>query len=145
VVLQIIEQEWCLANLRVGLDKVNTLLYVLLEVLEGSAQELLLVGRDVADGVDLLDTVGAELDAGSEEVNALVLVQRAVDESGLDNALDTLGSLEQRLGEAGTSKCHGEGGRASTVLGLDNLITTELDAVDESVTGLTLNVGVVGL
>jgi hypothetical protein len=130
---------------RVGLDEVNTLLDVLLEVDEAGIEELLLVLVDLADLVDLLDTVGAELDAGSEEVDTLVLEQRGVDEGGLDDALLTLGGAQERLGEASTGHGHGEGGGAGTVLGLDDLVTTELDAVDESVTGLTRDGGVVGL
>ena len=95
--------------------------------------------------MDLLDTVGAKLDAGSEEVDTLVLEQRGVDEGGLDDALLTLSGAQERLGEASTGHGHGEGGGASTVLSLDDLVTTELDAVDESVTGLTSDGGVVGL
>jgi hypothetical protein len=83
--------------------------------------------------VDLLDTVGAELDVGGEVLDALVLVEGRVDEGGLDDVLLALGSLEERLGEAGTSHGHGEGGGTSTVLGLDNLVTTELDALDVAV------------
>lgn len=131
--------------LRVSLDEVNTLLDVLLEVNEAGIEELLLVLVDLADLVDLLDTVGAELDAGSEEVDALVLEQRGVDEGGLDDALLTLSGAQERLGEASTGHGHGEGGGASTVLSLDDLVTTELDAVDESVPGLTSDGGVVGL
>ena len=133
------------SNLRVGLDEVNTLLDVLLEVTKAGLEELLLVGVDLANGEDLLNTVGAELDLGGEEVNTLVLVERAVDESGLNDTLLTLGGLEEGLSHASTSHGHGEGGRASTILGLDDLITTELDAVDELVAGLTLNAGVAGL
>ena len=133
------------SNLRVGLDEVNTLLDVLLEVTKAGLEELLLVGVDLANGEDLLNTVGAELDLGGEEVNTLVLVERAVDESGLNDTLLTLGGLQEGLSHASTSHGHGEGGRASTILGLDNLITTELDAVDELIAGLTLNAGVAGL
>lgn len=123
----------------------HTLLDVLLEVNQSGIEELLLVGADVTDGEDLLNTVGAELDLGGEEVDTLVLVERALDESGLNDALLALSSLQQGLGEASTGESHGEGGGTGTVLGLDDLITTELDAVDELVTGLALNVGVVGL
>jgi hypothetical protein len=90
--------------------------------------------------VDLLNTVGAELDVGSEVLASLVLVQRRVDKSGLDDVLLALSSLEERLGEAGTGHGHGEGGRASTVLGLDDLVTTELDTVDVAVKLLALEV-----
>jgi hypothetical protein len=127
-------------HLWVLLDKVNTLADVLLEVANADVKELLLVVGDLADGVDLLDTVGAELDVGGEVLAALVLVQRRVDKGGLDDVLLALSGLEQRLGEAGTSHGHGEGGRTSTILGLDNLVTTELDAVDVAVELLALEV-----
>jgi hypothetical protein len=91
---------------------------------------LLLVVSDLANGVDLLNTVGAELDVGREVLAALVLEEGRVNKGGLNNVLLALGSLEQRLGEAGTGHGHGESGRASAVLGLDDLVTTELDALD---------------
>lgn len=95
--------------------------------------------------MDLLNAVGAELDLGGEEVDTLVLVQGGLDKGGLNDTLLALGGAEEGLGEAGTGHGHREGGRASTVLGLDNLVTTELDAVDESVAGLAGDGGVVGL
>lgn len=95
--------------------------------------------------MDLLNTLGAELNAGSEEVDTLVLVEGRVNEGGFDDVLLTLGSLEEGLSEASTGHGHGEGGGASTVLGLDNLVTTELDAVDKGIPGLTLDGGVGGL
>lgn len=93
--------------------------------------------------MDLLNTAWAELNLGGEEVNALVLVERGVNESWLRNTLLALGSLEQRLGEASTGHGHGEGGGSGTILGLDNLVTTELDAVQES--SVTDKVGVLAL
>jgi hypothetical protein len=120
-------------HLRVLSGELDTLGDVALEVREAGIEELLLVLGDLADGVDLLDTVGAELDVGGEVLDALVLVEGRVDEGGLDDVLLALGSLEERLGEAGTSHGHGEGGGTSTVLGLDNLVTTELDALDVAV------------
>lgn len=98
--------------------------------------------RKLADRVDLLNTVGAELDLGRKELHALVLVQRAVDEGRLNNARLALRSLEQALSEASTSHSHGEGSRTSTILGLDHLITTELDAVDQVVELLAGDIGV---
>ena len=83
--------------------------------------------------MDLLDTVGAQLDVGREVLNTLVLVERGVDEGGLDDVLLALGGLEERLGEAGTRHGHGEGGGAGTVLGLDHLVAAELHAVDVAV------------
>lgn len=119
-----------LRNLWVLLDPLNTLLDVLGEVSDAGVEELLLVVGDLANGVDLLNTVGAELDVGGEVLAALVLEERRVDKGGLDDVLLALGSLEERLGETGTGHGHGESGRASSVLGLDNLVTTELDALD---------------
>lgn len=85
---------------------------------------------DLADGVDLLDTVGAELDVGGEVLDALVLVERRVDKGGLDDVLLALSGLEEGLGEASSGHGHGEGGGTGTVLGLDYLVTAELHAVD---------------
>lgn len=127
----------------VRLNEGNTLGNVLLQVSQASLDELGLVGVDLANGVDLLDTVGAELDAASEEVDALVLVERAVDEGGLNDTLLALGGADDGLGHAGTGHGHGEGGRAGTILGLDDLVTTELDAVDKL--GVAAQVGVVAL
>lgn len=84
---------------------------------------------DLSDGVDLLDTVGAELDVGGEVLDALVLVERGVDKGGLDDVLLALGGLEQALGEAGAGHGHGERRAARAVLGLDHLVAAELHAV----------------
>ena len=127
-------------NLWVLLDPLNTLLDVLGEVSDASVEEALLVVGDLADGVDLLNTVGAELDVGGKVLNTLVLVERRVDKGGLDDVLLALGSLEERLGETGTGHGHGESGRTSTVLGLDDLVTTELDTVDVVLELLALKV-----
>lgn len=127
-------------DLRVLGDEVNTLLDVALELADGNVDELLLVLGDLADGEDLLDTVGAKLDLGGEEVNTLVLEEGRLDEGLLGDVLLALSSLEEGLGEASTGHGHGEGGRASTVLGLDDLVTTELDALDVVGEGLTLEV-----
>lgn len=125
-------------------DEGNTLLDVLLEVSKAGLDHLLLIGVDLAEGQDLLDTVGAELDLGGEEVDALVLVQRGVDEGGLDDALLALGSAQQGLSHAGTGHGHGQGGGTGTVLGLDNLITTKLDALDDLLVGGQVGVGRLG-
>ena len=99
---------------------------------------------DLADWVNVLDTVRTELDVGGEKVNTLVLVERRVDKGWLDDALLALSGLEQALGETGSGHGHGESGGSGTALGLDDLVTTELDALDvlialgalERVTGL---------
>ena len=127
-------------NLWVGLDPLNTLLDVTGEVSDTRIEELLLVFGDLANGVDLLDTVRSKLDVGGEVLAALVLEQRRVDKGGLDDVLLALGSLEQGLGKAGTSHGHGEGSRASAVLGLNDLVTAKLDALDVFVELLALEV-----
>lgn len=95
--------------------------------------------------VDLLDTVWAKLDLGREEIHALVFVQWAIDEGAFDNALLALRSLQQALSEPCTSHGHGKSGRACTILGLDDFVTTELDAVDQGVELLAGDIGVAGL
>lgn len=137
--------HYIISPLRVLLDKVDTLLNVLLEIGLGSLDELLLVLVDLSDGVDLLNTVRAKSDLGGEEVDALTLEQRRVDESGLNNVLLAVDTSEERVGESGGSLGHGKGGGSGTVLGLDNLVTAKLDSVDKLVSSLTGNVGVVGL
>lgn len=127
----------------VGLDEGDTLDDVLLEVDQASLEELLLLGIDGADGEDLLNTVGAELDLGGEEVDALVLVERAVDERRLDDTLLALRGTEDGVGHACTGHGHGEGGRTGAILSLNNLITTKLDTFDEL--GVGSQVGVVAL
>jgi hypothetical protein len=112
---------------------------------QASFKQALLVFSQLANRVDLLDTIGTKLNPGGEEVNTLVLVQRTVDESALDDTGLALGSLQQAFSEAGTSHGHGQGSGAGTVLGLDDLVTTELDAVDESVELLAGDVAVAGL
>jgi hypothetical protein len=126
-------------------NKVNTLLDVLLQVSKASLEELLLVSIDLTNRENLFDTVRSQLNAGSEELDTLVLVEGAVDEGGLNDSLDTLSGLEEGLGETGTGESHGEGSGTSTVLGLDDFVTTELDTVDKGVAGLAFNAGVVGL
>ena len=119
-----------LGHLRVLLGELDTLVDVALEVVQADIEKLLLVLGDLADRVDLLNTVGAELDVGGEVLDALVLVERRVNESGLNDVLLALSSLEEGLGETGTGHGHREGGGTGTVLGLDDLVTTELNAVD---------------
>lgn len=117
------------------LDELDTLADVTTKAFVALGQELLLVvvggGNDV-DG--LLGTLGAELNGDGEEVTASLLLDGVtavdtgkVDECGLANGRFALNSLEHVLGEAEASVGHGESCRTGTVLGLDNLITTELD------------------
>lgn len=93
---------WVLSN------ELNTLLNVLLEVNQACIQQLLLMGSQLANIVDLLNTVWAEGDLGGEEIDTLVLVERAVNESWLDDVALTGSSSEQALGESSTSHSHGK-------------------------------------
>ena len=137
-------------RLWISLDKVNTLLDVLLEVCnhvsvmhtswrkkwltsQASLQQTFLIGSQFANGVDLLDAIGTELNFGGEEVNTLILIERAVDEGRLNHGTLALSSLEQALSEASTGHSHGQSGGSSTILGLDDLVTTKLNAVDQIV------------
>lgn len=127
---------------RRGVDnKLLALGNVAVKTVNGDLEKLLLVvvglGKDV---VSLGGTLGAELDGDGEEGGAdLSLDVRSaintleVDVGGLDDALLASGTLEDSLGESETSLGHGEGGRSKTILGLDNLVTTELDSLDEIV------------
>jgi hypothetical protein len=130
---------------------------VLLKLRQAGLKEGLLLSRELTERVDLGNTLGleeqyqtvwiarskentyTELNVGREEVNALVLVERAPDESGGNNTLLALQATEQRVGELGTSVSHGEGSGSSTVLGLDDFITTVLDTVDNLAVDLTRN------
>ena len=106
---------------------------------------MLLVNSELTNRQNLLNTIRAKLNLRSEELTPLVLVEGAVDKCRLNNASLTLSSLEQALSESSTSHGHREGGRTSTILGLDDLVTTELDAVDQVLELLARNVGVAGL
>lgn len=125
---------------RVG-DELNTLGDVALEALVASLEELLLVLVGRANGVvGLLCTLGAKLDRNGEVVEASLLGDGIatgdtgkVDESGLNDTGLALVGLEELLGEAETSVGHGEGGGSGTILGLDDLVTTELNTVGESI------------
>jgi hypothetical protein len=79
-------------------------------------------GREVLDGLAklLLDGFAARRVRG--EVN----VRRR------DQAFLALHGTYDQLRELGTSVSHGQSGRASAVLGLDDLVTAKLDPVNES-------------
>ena len=97
------------------------------------------MGGQFADWVNSLDTIWTKLDLGRKELNTLVLVKGAVNEGWLNNTGLAASSLEQALGKPSTGHGHRKGGRASAVLGLDDLVTTELDAVDQGVELVTSN------
>jgi hypothetical protein len=77
----------------------------------------------------------SELNGDGEEIEADFLADLVttgntgeVHKGGLDDAGLTLVRLENGLGHAEAGVGHGEGGRSSTILGLDDLVTTKLDA-----------------
>ena len=123
------------------LGELNTLGNVALEAGVASLEKLLLSSVGRSDNVlSLLDTILAELDGDGEVVEASLLSDgvatgdtRDVDERRLDDAGLALGGLDDLLGKAEAGVGHGEGGGSGTVLGLDDLVATELDAVDESI------------
>lgn len=67
---------------------------------QGRLEQLLLLGRELAQRVNLLDTLGAELDVGRKVLDALGLVQRGLDESRLDDAGLAVERSDERVGEA---------------------------------------------
>lgn len=127
------------------LDKLNALLNILLEIDQTRVQQPLLVLRYLANRHDLLHAIRAQLYLAGKVLYALVLVERAVHECRLHNALHALRGLEQALREPGASHCHAQRCAAGAVLGLDHLIAAELHAVDEVVEGFALDVAVARL
>lgn len=94
----------------------------------------------------------AEGDLGGEESDSLVGVEGRLDVGALDNVLVTAHGLEEGIGEDGSgcrqirtsvptlrttalwtrlTVSHGEGGGSRSVLGLDDLVSSELDPLDE--------------
>lgn len=112
---------------------------------QASLQQPFFVNSEFANRMNLLNTIGTELDLGCKEFNTLVLVERAVDEGRLNNTAAAIRSSKQALSETSTSHSHGKSGRASTILGLDDLITTKLDTIDQVVELLACDIVVTGL
>lgn len=112
---------------------------------DASIEQLLLVLCDLANLVDLLDTIWAQGNLAGEEINTLGLVERALDEGRLDNVGLAIKSAQNTLRKSCTSHSHGQSSRTGAVLGLDNLVTTKLDAVHEVVELLAGDVTVAGL
>lgn len=86
-----------------------------------------------SNGVDLGDgSIGAEGDGRGEEGDSLVGVEGRLDVGAEGDVLLAVDGAEDGVGELGSGVGHGEGGGSGSVLGLDDLISTELDALDES-------------
>lgn len=134
------------------LGELNALGDVALQAVVASLEQLLLVLVGAADNVNsLLGSAGAKLDGNGEELGAgslsnsiTTLDTREVDEAGLDEALLALGGPDDLVGESRgvswvnsrinisslpvASVGHGESSGTGTILGLDDLVTTELNA-----------------
>lgn len=86
-----------------------------------------------SNGVDLGDgSIGAEGDGGGEEGDSLVGVEGRLDVGAEGDVLLAVEGAEDGVGELGSGVSHREGSGSGSVLGLDDLISTELDALDES-------------
>ncbi len=127
-----------------GWPEAETLLDGRTQLGDGLLKTLLLDIIDGADRVQLGDTTLTELDADGEEWEvgadllldglASSLVCREGDVGWGDETGFTLeGGTHDLVSELGTGLSHRQGGGTSTGLCLDDFVTTELDAVDESV------------
>lgn len=118
--------------------ELNTLADVALKTLNTSLKQLFLPIINRRQWVlKTLSAIWSELDWDREEVQAGSLLDGLatwcgkVDEGWLDDVLLAGSGAENLLSEAESGVRHGESGRASSILGLDDLIASELDALDE--------------
>jgi len=119
-------------------SEVNTLLDVAFQALDASLKQSLLIFVDACKHINgLLGTVGPKFNGHGEEVAASLLGNWLatwnawqVHKAGLNKAFLALHSSDDLLGKAEASICHRESGGTCTILGLDNLITTELYALN---------------
>lgn len=128
-----------------GGRETDTLVDARLQILDGLFQERSLGLVNLADRVELGDPLLSELDVDAKvgEVLADLLLDRVgrrrvgleVDvRRGDESGLSLEGGSHDLVGKLGTGLSHGQGGGSGTRLGLDDLVTTELDSVDKSVT-----------
>lgn len=120
------------------LDEVNTLLGLGNQVRQHGIQTLLLESRELAEGENLLNTVRTQANRGGEERSSGEVV---LNEGALNDVLLATHGSKETAGEDLASVSHGQGGRTGTVLGLDDFVTTELDAVSE---GIDVSIGELG-
>jgi len=128
-----------------GGRETDTLVDARFQILDGLFQERSLGLVNLADRVELGDPLLSELDVDAKvgEVLADLLLDRfgrrrvglEVDvRRGDESGLSLEGGSHDLVGKLGTGLSHGQGGGSGTRLGLDDLVTTELDSVDKSVT-----------
>lgn len=70
---------------------------------ETGLEQLLFLSAQLANRVDLLDTLRAEFNVGGKVLDTLRLVQGRLDESRLDDASLAVQRSDKRVGESGTS------------------------------------------
>merc|ERR1739838_659737 len=100
---------------------------------DSSCQKALLKFSQCSKSKVLLNSVGPQHEWSCE---ILCLGDIALDVSALSHSLDALHALDQAVGEPGGGVGHGEGGRASAVLGLHHLGAGVLDAHGEGGQGV---------
>lgn len=81
----------------------------------------------------------AKLNIRREEINALVLIQGALDKRRRHNPLLTLQPPQKRIGKLGTRIRHRERRRPSAILGLDDFIPAILNPMHNLAIHLTRN------
>lgn len=96
--LSLFDVLWQPSNRSVGIPHIATMD----SLSKGSLEELLLLSGELADWVDLLDTIGTKLDVGSEPLDTLGGVQRGLDEGWLDDTRLAVESSDEGVGESGT-------------------------------------------
>lgn len=131
---------WNSLQLGVG-DEGSTLDNVTLQFRNSSIKELLLIVRELANSLDLLDTILAKLNLGREVsdvvtnklLNGLATLRVGIQVhiGAFNNTRLAIDGIQDSQCETSTSKGHGQGCRTGTSLGLDNLITTELNAIGD--------------
>jgi hypothetical protein len=123
----------------VSLGPLESLLGLGDEVRHHVGDELLLVVVDGAVAVDDVNAVLAKSHRGGEEGS---VGDGGLDEGALGDALLAREGSHDAVSELSSGVGHGESGRASASLGLDDLVTTEHDALSE---GIALGIGESGL
>ena len=117
-------------SLLLVVDKVNTLLDGLLEKRNGLSNVGLLSLREVArKRKDVANTSSTNFELSSKVGDTHSLV---FDVGRNDDISLTVQTTDESLDEGGTSESHRKSSGTTTVLSLDDLITTELNSLDES-------------
>lgn len=118
------------------------LINVVLQLFASFSKEIVLVGVGLGERVDFLHALGSELNLAGKEIDTSILVQWRFNEGRFGEASLTGTSPQESVGHTGTSIGHRQSSRSRTLLGIDNFVTTELDSLCESITGLTHDLGV---